>query len=78
MIHFTAESVNIEFLLRTVHSANQLSIYRALSSWCDESAEQMLGQASLGVDKSSSRVNDQLSKHMDPQEVGSLVQNQTA
>ena len=60
-----------------IHSANQLSIYGAVSSWCDELAEEMPGQTSLGVDKSSSKVDDQLTKHLDPQEVGSVVQNQT-
>ena len=64
-------------LFRTIQSAKQLSIYGAVSSWCDELAEQMLGQTSLRVDKSISKVNDQLSKHLDPQEFGSLVQNQT-
>ena len=42
-LHFTAESANNEHLLRTNHSANQLSIYGAVSSWCDEIAEQMSG-----------------------------------
>ena len=37
----------------------------------------MLGQTSMGVDKSIPKVNDQLSKELSPQEVGSLVQNQT-
>ena len=74
--HFTAESVSIEPLLRTIHSANQLSIYGAVSSWCDELAEQMPGQTSLGVDKYISKVNDPLSKQLDPQEVGSLVQTE--
>ena len=31
----------------------------------------------MGVDKSTSKDNDQLSKQLNPQEVGSLVQNQT-
>ena len=38
-IHFTAESANIELLIRTIHSVNQLSISGAVSSWCDELAE---------------------------------------
>ena len=60
-IRFTAESANIELLLRTLHSANQLSIYGAVSSWCDDLAEKMPGQTSMDVDKSISKVNDQLS-----------------
>ena len=76
-IHFTTESVNLDFLLRTNHLANQLCSYRAVSSRRDALAEQMLVQTSLGVDKSTSKVNDQLSKQVDPQEVCSLVQSQT-
>ena len=37
--HFTAEPVNIEFLFRTIRSANQLSVCGAVSSLCDVSAE---------------------------------------
>ena len=32
----------------------------------------MLGQTSLGADKSISKVNEQFTKHLDPQEVGTL------
>ena len=53
-IPFTADSENIEFMLRTIHSTNQLSIYGAVSSWCDELVEQMHGQTSTGVDRSIS------------------------
>ena len=53
---------------RTIHSANQLSIYGAVSSWCQELAEQMLGQTSMEVDKSMSKENDPLTKQLDPQE----------
>ena len=76
-IHFIAESPNIELLFRKIHSANQLSIYGAVSSWCDDLVRKILGQTSLSVDTSISRVNDQLSKNLDPQEVGSSVQNPT-
>ena len=37
----------------------------------------MLRQTSMGVDKSISKMSDQRSKQLNPQEVGSLVQNQT-
>ena len=63
-------------MLRTIRSAHQLSIYRAISSWCIDLAEKMHGQTSTGVDSSISEENDQLSKQLDPQEVGSLVRNQ--
>ena len=32
-MHFNADSSNTELLFRTIHSANQLSIYGAVSSW---------------------------------------------
>ena len=35
----------------------------------------MPGQTSMDVDKSASKVNGQLTEHLDPQQVGSLVQN---
>ena len=34
--HFNADASNTELLFRTIHSANQLSIYEAVSSWCEE------------------------------------------
>ena len=74
-IHFTADSGNIERMPRTMHSANQPSIYGAVSSWCDELAEQLLEQTSVGADKSVSKMNEQSTKHLDPQVVF-LVQNQ--
>ena len=51
-IQFSAESSNIELLFRTKHSANQLSFNGAESSWCEDLAEKMHGQTSMGVDKS--------------------------
>ena len=33
-IHFTADSGNIELMLRTIHSTNQHSVHGAVSSWC--------------------------------------------
>ena len=35
-IHFNADASNTELLVRTTLSANQLSIYGAVSSWCEE------------------------------------------
>ena len=35
-IHFNGSNENIELLLRTVISANQLSVYRAVADLCDE------------------------------------------
>ena len=35
-IFFNADASNTELLYRTIHSANQLSIYGAVSNWCEE------------------------------------------
>ena len=35
-IHFNADSSNTELLFRTIHSASQLSIFGAVSNWCEE------------------------------------------
>ena len=63
-------------MLRTIHSTTQLSIYGAVWSWCIDLAEKMHGQTSTGVDRSISEENDQLSKQVDPQKVGSSGRNQ--
>ena len=61
-IHFTADSGNIEFKMRTIHLANQLSVYGAVSSWCRDLSESMEGQVSTGVNMFSSEENEQLSQ----------------
>ena len=43
-VHFTAESGNIELMLRTIHSANEVSICGAASTWCVDLAEKMHDQ----------------------------------
>ena len=75
-VHFIADSGNIEFLLPPIHAANQLSIYGVVSSWCIDLAEKMHDLTYTGVDRSTSEEIDQISKQLDPQEVGSLVWNQ--
>ena len=49
-IHFNADSSNTELLFRTVHLANQLSIYGAVSSWCEE-----FGQTPNGKESTSEK-----------------------
>ena len=73
----TVKSSNIELLFHTITSTNQLSISAAVSNWSADLAEKIHDQTSLEVDNSFSRVNDQLSEKLDPQEVNSLVQNPT-
>ena len=36
IMHFSADAPNTELLFCTFHSANQLSIYGAVPSWCEE------------------------------------------
>ena len=35
-IHFNADASNTELLFRIIHSVNQLSIYGAVSNWCEQ------------------------------------------
>ena len=51
-IHFTADSENIELIMRTIHSTNQLSIYGTMSSWCVDLSGRMQRQESTGVNVS--------------------------
>ena len=55
------------------HRGCSFSIFGAVSRWCDVLAEQMLGQTSMGVDKSISKENEQLTKYQDPQEVDTML-----
>ena len=72
-IHFNADASNTELLFRTVHSANQVSIYGAVSSWCEE-----FGQRPNEKEPTSERFvakgNEQLLKNVKPEVVNSLVQ----
>ena len=74
-VHFTADSENIELILSTIHSANQLGIYGAVSTLCVDLSESMHGRVSIGVNMSISEENEQLSQQVDPQEVGSLARS---
>ena len=54
-IHFNADGSNTELLFRTIHSVTQLSIYGAVSNWCEQSGlkEEEKGQEnSLGKKES--------------------------
>ena len=35
-IHFNADASNTELSFRIIHSVNQLSIYGAVSNWCEQ------------------------------------------
>ena len=73
-IHFNAEVSSADLFFRTIHSANQLSIYGAVVSWCETLALLMPGQTHVSMEKSVAKTNDQLSQTLEPQEVDSLVQ----
>ena len=65
-IHFTAEASITELLNQTIHSANQLSIYGAVASWCEK----------FGLkpdEKPPKTLNDNMLKGVQPKEVTSLV-----
>ena len=73
-VHFKAGSSNTELLFRTTPPANQISINGAVSRWCEELAQRILGQNELIVGKSVAKENEQLLKKVNPQEVNSVVQ----
>ena len=60
--------------LPKIHSANQLSMYGAVASWCDDLAQQIPGQTHMVMEKSLSKASKQLNQKLEPQEVNSLVQ----
>ena len=61
-IHFNADQSNIENLFRTIHSANQLSIYGAVSSWCEEFAQRTPNQKESTSEKFVAKANEQVLK----------------
>ena len=71
--HSNADASNTELFFRTIHFANQLSVYGAVSSWCEE-----FGQRPDEKEPTSEQFveeeNEQLLKSVRPQEVNSLVQ----
>ena len=67
--HLTADASNTELLCRTMHSANQLSIYGAVANWCEEFGL-MPDETPDGLRKTE---NELILKEVKPQEVKSLV-----
>ena len=54
-IHLSGEFDNIDFLFRTVHAANQLCIYGAVTKQCEKQPEADSGKASKGRPVSARR-----------------------
>ena len=57
-----------KLILRTIHSANQLSINGAVSSWCIGLSGRMQGQESTAMNMSITEENEQPSQPLNPQE----------
>ena len=58
-IHFSGDTSNAELSFRTIHPANQLSIYGAVVDWCEELAQQIPGQSYSSPEKSIAKVAQQ-------------------
>ena len=72
-VHYCAEAPNSELSFRTIHSANQLSIFGVILIWCDELTQQIRGQSFLSMEKSVAKVNDQLCRKLELEEVNTLA-----
>ena len=59
---FTPTRIRRTWSFRFAHSADQLSINGAASSWCEELAQWILGHNELTVEKSAAKENEQLLK----------------
>ena len=68
-IHLNADSSNTELLIRTIHSAAQVSIYGAVSSWCEEFAQRTPNQKEPTAERFAAKENEQPLKNMKPQDV---------
>ena len=69
----SADLSNADLLFRTINSANQLSVYRAVGKWCDELTQQIPGQHFSSMEKSVAKVNEQLRRKLEPEEVNTFV-----
>ena len=56
--HFNADSSNTELLFRTILSATKLSIYGAVSSWCEQFAQRTPNQIESIVEKFAAKENE--------------------
>ena len=71
--HFNVDALNTELIFRTIHSANQLMIYGAVSSWCEEFGQKPNENESTS-ERFVAKENEQQLKNVKPQEVNSSVQ----
>ena len=72
-IHFNGDTSIVELSFRTLNSTNQLVLHGAVAGWCDEFAQQILGQSASSVERSIAKVSEQLDRPLAPEEVNTLV-----
>ena len=72
-IHFNADASNTELFFRPIHSANQLSLCGAVSSWCEEFGLRP-NERELTSERFVAKENEQLRKNVKLEEVNSMVQ----
>ena len=72
-IHFTAETSKIELLFRIINSANQLSVYGAVSSWSGQPGPNETEPISEKFVTSEKSVNAETLKSVNSNEISSLV-----
>ena len=73
IIRFNAESSNVELLFRIIHSANQLSVYGAVSSWSGQHGPAGAEPTSGKFVESEETVDEETAKSVRPEDVNSLV-----
>ena len=69
-IHFNADASNTELLFRIIHSENQLSIFGAVTTWCEQFG---LTEEEKGKGKQQESVTKGVSTYVKSQEVKLLV-----
>ena len=65
------DSLHCRIYQYTIHSANQVSIFGAVASWCEELAQTIPGQTHMIMEKSVAKTIDQLYQKLELQEVDS-------
>ena len=60
--------------IRTINSANQLSINGAVSGWCDELTRQILGQSFLSMEKYMAKMAELLLPKLELEEANTQLQ----
>ena len=72
-IHFNADASNTELFFRIIHLVNQLSIYEAVSGWCEQVGLIADEKGQERILEKGESVNKEMLKSVNSQEVNSLV-----